>query len=607
MKPEVVKSFVTHYLHGLSERTRRERNGTKWGLDWVVYNLGLARFGKPVRLPFIRSGGHDYAKAKVEAEFGIDLAFLSDDGAGLFIFVLKDEPLTNKTWTTNDFDRDLRMAMAPELSAEAFTRVASVTVVLAYNKDDQQNGISLYDRLVSNAPPTLKGSISLRFVRWNLSDLVQQTIAHILSPSLVPERFFGQLSYLTAQVADFTHCSDPWEQQLLPNWRRFIADVLGEPGGNGSTLIPVALIILKHHAINNASFSTGWIDLIEWAVLALWDHYLRGNAGVKLADVRRFWIEFYVSELQSFYRSNIEALSTENAIDQLAYGSYVGAAAAGCTAFWHIGRLGLLSLEASDGTTMRESQAVKGHAETCEIAEWLATLVSGNACSYRPLLDIHHIELFLLSECFRVTSRLDDLASYLGELQSRLFLRRLGANPLPFLDGANSLQSVFEQVATKPSDSLVLTQSSYFVLCLLELCCLLPDQARDELIPLIHRHLVLGALDEGDPGDQKPLDLMSWIPPMDWGAKVFRGTVQDGDSVVVHRFADARDASAVEILAVMRSVVAQMRNAQSFTFPDEIPRAALALACIKYKSPLPPEFWRQHAFPLTNVVGEQTP
>src|SRR6185437_5421919 len=133
MKTETIKSFITEYLHGLHERTRREKSGTKWGLDWVAYNLGLARFGKPLRLPFMRGGGQDYGKAKVEAEFGIELAFLSDSGRDLVIFVLKDEPLTNKTWTNNDFDRDLRMATAPDLKSEGLTQLERVTVILAYN------------------------------------------------------------------------------------------------------------------------------------------------------------------------------------------------------------------------------------------------------------------------------------------------------------------------------------------------------------------------------------------------------------------------------------------------------------------------------------------
>jgi len=161
---ESIKSVVTYYLQSLSERTRREKSGTKCGIDWVVYNIGLARFGKPVRLPFLRGGDFGFPKSKVEAEFGIDLAFLSDDALHLTIFVLKDEPLTNTTWTRNDFDRDLRMAMTPDLNAEGLGGVASVTVILTYNKDDQQNGIEAYNRFVATAPEWLRNGIPLTFL-----------------------------------------------------------------------------------------------------------------------------------------------------------------------------------------------------------------------------------------------------------------------------------------------------------------------------------------------------------------------------------------------------------------------------------------------------------
>lgn len=67
MSPEHVKSFVTYYLQNLSERTRREKTGTKWGIDWITYNIGLARFGKPVRLPFLRHGAEGFPKSKLRA------------------------------------------------------------------------------------------------------------------------------------------------------------------------------------------------------------------------------------------------------------------------------------------------------------------------------------------------------------------------------------------------------------------------------------------------------------------------------------------------------------------------------------------------------------
>jgi hypothetical protein len=426
MNLETVKSFVTHYIFALNERTRREKTGTKWGLDWVVYNIGLAKYGKPVRLPFIRAGGLDYSKSKVEAEFGIDLAFVSDDRGSLTIFVLKDEPLTNKTWTGNDFDRDLRMALAPDLNAEGLGQVSEVTIILAYNKDDEQNGVTLYDRFVASAPSILGARVSLKFLRWNLSEIVEQTITHVLSPSLVPERFFGQLSYLSAQVADFVHGSDPWNNQLVPNWRRFISDVIAEGDARGRALVPVALIILREHAKNNASFTTGWIDLIEWAAIALWNQYVSSGDPDVLSDASHFWTDFYIAEIDSFYREHIESLAVENAIDQIAHGSYVGCVAAGWCTFWHIGRLGILSLHLSKSPEQNKERIQ-------QVTNWLAMLVVANASAYRPLLDIQHIEVYLLAEAFRNAGRQEEFATYAGNLQVRLYLRRLSVSQLPFL------------------------------------------------------------------------------------------------------------------------------------------------------------------------------
>jgi hypothetical protein len=592
---ESIKSFVTYYLQSLSERTRREKSGTKWGIDWVVYNLGLARFGKPVRLPFLRSGDSGFPKSKVEAEFGVDLAFLSDDGCHLSIFVLKDEAITNATWTRNDFDRDLRMAMAPDLAAEGLEQVTAVTVILAYNKDDQQNGIEAYNRLVAAAPQTLRNNVILEFLRWNLSELVEQTISHVLSPSLLPERFFGQLSYLSAQAADFPHGSDAWVQQLMPNWKQFIDDVLAESTGvRGPALIPVALIILRQHADSNPSVETGWIDLVEWAAIALWKLYVRRPDSDTAVAVRRFWHGFYIAELERFYRTHINDLTTEQAVDHVALGSVIGTVAAAYVAYWHLGRLGILA------TSVDECPELQGPgAEVLdEIANWAAMLVNASPAVFRPLLDIQHVEFFLLVEIFRRAGRTSQVVDLIGPLVDRLYLRRIGHSDLPFLDGGNSLDNVFEQVATKPDQQLLLTESSFFVLMLLELCCLLPIGSRDELIRVIHSRLVLGSFDTGRPGDRKPLHLMSWFPPEDWAKQVFAPGREGGQSIAAQPFADDRDATATEILDGIRHLVSKMREATTpFQLPEDIPLGAAILASVRYGKPLPPELWRRWAFP----------
>src|SRR4051794_1048834 len=99
MSPDVRTSFLTYYVRSLAERTRAEKASTKFGFDWIIYNLALAENLTPYRFPFIRSGANAISKTKTEAEFGIDSSFLSPDRKTLTIFVLKDEVLSNSNWT----------------------------------------------------------------------------------------------------------------------------------------------------------------------------------------------------------------------------------------------------------------------------------------------------------------------------------------------------------------------------------------------------------------------------------------------------------------------------------------------------------------------------
>jgi hypothetical protein len=233
-----------------------------------------------------------------------------------------------------------------------------------------------------------------------------------------------------------------------------------------------------------------------------------------------------------------------------------------------------------------------------EIANWSAMLTSANVSVLRPVLDIQHIEFFLMAAIWRNAGRLADLALIIENLVSRLYPRRLGRSSLPFIDGGNSIANVFEQVATQPDPPMILAQTSFFVLMLLELCCILPDESRDKLLALMHRRLVLGAFDQGDPGDIRPLDLVSWIPPDDWSKQVFKAEMPEGQGVGVGAFASHREVSSTEILAGVRALVAEMRKVGSrFRQPADVPIAASILASLRHGTPLPPELWRRWAFP----------
>ncbi|OAM88924.1 hypothetical protein OH491_19615 [Termitidicoccus mucosus] len=596
MNPELTKTFIQHYIESLHERTRDEKAGAKWGFDWIIYNLGLALYGKPVRLPFRRGEEGDYAKTKTESEQGVDLSFLSEDEQKLTIFVLKKVPLTNRNWTDADFDRDLRMAMNPDLKSPHLVKIRQVEVILAYNKDEDQNGLRAYELFVDNASKTLGGGATLSFARWNLSDLVSLTLQHLLSPALVPQKFFGQLNYLCAQTAEFRHGSDEWEQQLLPAWKRLLSDLLEEGEIDRAVpLVPVVLLIVRQQARDNRSIRTGMFDLTEWAAISLW------RAAAKHESIKnpvvRFWLRFYLLELRSFYEEQMPFLSTPQSIDQVTQGSFVGTIAASYLGYWHAGRLGLLALGLAevlpDATPEAKSEK---EALLQEVARWMEQLIQANTCLYRPFLDIQHIEVFLIFLVFLQTHRLLSLERFLLELVNRLYLRRIANRDLPFIDAHNSLENVFEQVATKPAAPVVTTSSSFFVLMLLELSCALPSH--ETLLALIHRRLVLGAFDEGDPGGNEPLDLISWIAPADWDPRIFSGQLnEDGESISTRPFSDSREATGRELFEAVQKFVQLTRQHSKVQFVRNTPIAALMLASLRYGSPVPPELWRAVVFP----------
>jgi hypothetical protein len=245
MTTDTIISFLTYYIRCLAERTRKEEKGTKYGFDWIIYNLGLALGWKPVRLPWLRAGDDDISKPKTEEEFGIDLSFLRENAESLVIFVLKDEVLSYKNWTKESFDTDFRRAANVNLSAAGMENVKRVEIILAYNKDEEQAGVTSFDNAVQALGTRIGDHVTLAFNRWNLTEVTERVRQHLLTPSLVPQHLFGQFSYLCAQVGDFTHGSDEWLNQLVPHWRRFLAHLIDPVDVRMLRLIPVTLVILR--------------------------------------------------------------------------------------------------------------------------------------------------------------------------------------------------------------------------------------------------------------------------------------------------------------------------------------------------------------------------
>ena len=599
MSPDVKTSFLTYYIQSLAERTRVEKTGTKIGFDWIIYNLALADDLTPYRLPFFRGGPNETSKTKTEPEAGIDCSFISPDRKTLTIFVLKDEALCNAKWIANDFDRDLRMAAHADLTPVEFKDIHEVRIVLAYNKDEDQQGIRHFDSQARALGTKIGDNVKLSFERWNLTTLTEKVSAQLLTPSLLPQKFFSLFNYICSQFGDFTHGSDKWTEQLIPNWRRFLHDLLNENADERSVrLIPVALIILREHGGDNLSVETGWIDLAEWAMLSAWEvHQSTENKSVKKAIIQ-MWFNFYMTELERYYQNHNAELAVEHGLATHRGGNYLDAIITAVISHWHIARLGILGSMYSEWPILNENEKKVKTEAVRRITNWLVSLLNANPGANRPLLDINHIELFLIWRMFWLLQRTNDIYGWLISLRSCLLVRRAGTIPIPFIEGRNSLDLVFEYVATGQKPPEFCDQSSLLVLFLLELCFSLPPTQRNELVTFFYRELALGQDSFGEQmKDCKPLDLMGWGPPQDWGRKVLVKTLADeGESQTIEMLDLRSGIDGAGISAHIESFVRQSRAARKFEFPEGLPVSVVILACLKYRSPLPPEIWRLSIF-----------
>ena len=594
------KSFMTAYLLELKERSRIEKGVQKWGLDWVIYNLGQSMFGKVVRLPFLREPGSDFPKSKTETEYGIDVAFLSDDSKKLFLFVLKSEKLTNRTWIKKNFEEDLRKSISPDLSSHVLSKVECVKVILAYNRDDDFAGVRLYENFANSCPTKLGDSVTLELDRWNLSDIVQLSLENLLSPSLLPHEFFGKLSFICSQFSDFKHGSDEWEQQLIPAWRRFMDDLFRDDiQVSGARIIPIALLIIREQGRENPTFQTGWIDLVEWTTICLWDQYLKNKTRTFWQAAHNFWTDFYIVELFSFYSDHNEDLSVESSIDNIAYGApnYLGTTMAAMVAYWHLARLGILwySIFSTKIKPDKSNEETKVNFLN-EISSWFFRILNANESIYRPILDIHHIQIYLVFLFLINEVSSPDSVRFFQKFVNYLYVRRNKTSVLPFIEGQNSLENIFEYLISSNKSKAVLSNSSLFVMMLLELSCAFEKNDRNNLLRKIFNNLVMFRDNSSSQSDVKPLELISWTPPEDWEQKVFNGPVTDGICTSMGTLVDPENCEQEVIFNEIKKVVSEIRNTDPSPKILFVPIEATILASLKFGSPLPPELWRRTIF-----------
>ena len=606
MKTEDIGSlntFLTEYIISLSERTRQEKTGIKLGFDQLIYSLALAKDWQPIRIPFFRQDEYGKTTTKTEAEFGTDLAFQDTSKTELYIFVLKDEALTNSNWTVSNFDKDIRMAAAPDLQIAGLESIKTVKVILAYNKDEDKNGVELFDRLVDTLGTVIKDEISISFERWNLSKIVEETKYHLLSPALLPLHLSRQFREICTEVHNYNYGTTDWEEKVIYNWRKFLDSLLEPPFDiKKLNLIPVTLFVLCNFRKETPDSYPGWIDLIEWAILAIWNHYQglsNSRADERLKQtIEIITVKLYITELNRYLHHISPVMTTEHGFGTTA-GSRLTAINDSYLIYWHTSRLGILAIGCCD-FNLEEAEEIINPLSSLVIA-----CLSTNPAIFRPLIDLHHIDLFLIWFLLMRSGQQEQIYRWLSEIESRLVIRRARKGlTVPFIESRNRMDLVAEYLATSSRPPEYTDSSSYLVLMLMELCFCLDDGNRDELLDRYYRRVVNGIGDDGKEMADYPLDLMSWVPPQDWSNRILKEPVYDGVGITTHNFSNLGD-DKPPLKERIQNFVREVKKLHPWDLPKNIPSSIAILACLKHGSPLPTEFWRGIFFKETGDKNEE--
>jgi hypothetical protein len=614
MNSELNVTFLSRYLRSLREETRQEKTGKKYGFDHIVLKLAEADNLVPLRMAYFREGPEELPKPKKEPEHGVDLKVISRDGKVLTVFVLKGVKLTYKNWTAHKFDEDLRRASAQDLRAEELSLVETVKIILVYNQDDDAAGIEAYNKLVGGLPDHLKGGVSVQYERWNLTILTEKVLEKLISsPALVPENFFKPFSYICWQVGDFTHGSEHWQTVLIPDWKEFLKSLLSERAGEREVgLVSVVLIILRSHGRDHPSWETGWIEMVEWAVLEVWNAASRFDDEKGRGAAFELWITFYINSLEDYYDKNGHLLAVEDSLS-IGGGNEFAEIVGSFQAFWHLGRLGILALgfeevlRSMDGDPEQSDWVEKVRGALIKTIDWIIGMLNANVAGKRPMLDCHHIQLFLLWRVLWYACREDEFLAVAAHLHELLVIRRFGLGGVRLIDQSNSWESVLEFVATETAPSEAFGKSSYLLQMLIEILVGTSAEGGKQLAHAFHLHLIEGKGDDGEtlkfPERVEP---MSWIPSEDFVRRMFEGTApSSGECVSISYHFDNQAADPVEAFAEeVRRFVSETRSVSPKIEAERVPLGVFMLACLRHDSPVPPEMWRMACFPREKPEGD---
>jgi hypothetical protein len=596
------KTFIQNYVLSLKERTRNEKSGMQIGFDWIIYNIALSKNWLPVNLPFFRSINEKDFITKTGPQFGIDMAFLNE--SELVIFILKDEKLNNTNWITCNFDKDIRMACTPDLTTFNKDKVKSVNIILAYNKDDDDTGIKLFNNLIQTFPSVIYNTVLIKFERWNLTKIVEEVDDSLISPDLLPQHLSGLLNYICSQTKDFNYGSYEWEKILIPSWKNFLDTLLSATiDDKRLRLIPVSLFIIDNYRNkDNPDSYAGWIDLIEWAMLAVWAKVDSiKETSLKQIIVADLWHSFYLTELEKYLLINQKLFYTEHGISSKSGVGNLSSLNDAYLAYWIIARIGIVHIGFQEIIPPEERSSNElVHHLALRSFEWIKSLLTNNPSAYRPLIDLNHIELYLIWTIIFQVQNLNFMKEWLSELGQRLMVRRHGHHKIPFIEGRNRYDLIAEYAATfstlkeKPDDFV--DTSSYLLLMLMELIFSLEAPERDELLEKYYKNIVLGIGDDNKPlsDPNYQIDLYSWEPPDDWSSKIHGGKVLEGIAISTLNFQEQRDE---KLSSRVKSFIEESVSRFSTKIILDKPLASYILACIKNRSPLPPIFWRGSIFP----------
>jgi hypothetical protein len=613
MENKSLKYFLLEYVRSLKERSRFEKAGFKNGLDWLILELGVQKSWLPRRTPFSVEADQNL-KSKTEGELGSDIVFLSRDKNSLYVFVLKDEKLNNTNWTEAGFDTDIRKASLPNMEQEGLEKVQTVKIITAYNKDDSKNGIQLYENLINGFSTRFgkNNQYERVYERWDINRIVEEVENHLITPELLPNQLTSQFRYICSQIKDFDYCSREWLNQLEPNWKNFVEAVLGNDiNENKINLLALSIYILKDSWKSEEKSYAGWIDLVEWAMLGLWRHYYKLSDSKKdkqvKAQIFSVWARVYVAELEMYFIMVDPVLRTQHGLSlgNLSFDMNLVPVNDAFRAFWHMGRLGLLNIAPQDIDFGEDSKKIMKD-RIIKISELMVNFLRANPATSRPLIDLHHIELFLVWLILYQAGRDNEISLWLSELENVLTIRRFSSSVnLPFIQSNNDLDSLVEYMVRDGEHIESDESSSYLILMLIELCFSLRNsKQRDDLIERFLRRLVKGIDDDGesygtkDKNVKSSIDLISWSPPENWEEKLISGSLAvEGVGITTGNFERYDKAGTEPLPERIKSFINSVRNKFPQEAPQILPLSVCILACLKHKSPLPPEFWRSTIFP----------